>query len=120
MGEVHDLSKLVHVWEAAYGKTFDIQVAQTGDDLSAGSSDWATVASASRELSAGSMTETIQLDEGASGRFIRIYITEKCGVSSNVSLLLVFRVRSLAGNREGWIIACLFYPHVDRGSNDER
>ncbi|WP_042167280.1 hemoblobin-interacting domain-containing protein [Paenibacillus gorillae] len=77
LGSVQSLSKLVLVWETAYGKTIAIQVAQPGDDISPESAAWQTVATASRELQAEARTETIALDEGSAGRYIRIYITEK-------------------------------------------
>jgi Beta-glucanase/Beta-glucan synthetase len=76
-GETVSLSTLTLIWERAYGKTYDIQVAQEGSDLE-DSASWETVKHVSQEHELTSpITDTTTLDQLAEGRYFRIYVTEK-------------------------------------------
>nr|WP_283094452.1 carbohydrate binding domain-containing protein [Paenibacillus sp. ATY16] len=77
LGAVESFSKLVLNWEGAYGKSFDIQVAQPGADLTDNAS-WTTVHSVSgQSLSADGLKQIINLDAPTQGQYVRIYVTEK-------------------------------------------
>lgn len=76
LGSQQTLTTLKLLWEAAYGKTVLIQVADAGSNLAADSTDWHTVQTLSRELTQATLAETIDLG-GVQGQYVRVYVTEK-------------------------------------------
>ncbi|MFF2480161.1 carbohydrate binding domain-containing protein [Paenibacillus sp. NPDC058071] len=75
LGSVHSLSKLKLHWETAYGKKFEVQVAQPA---AAGAPlDWVTVLSLDRVLNDPVKIDLLDLPSGTEGRYIRIYMTER-------------------------------------------
>ncbi|MWC26895.1 carbohydrate binding domain-containing protein [Paenibacillus sp. MMS18-CY102] len=76
LGSQQTLTTLKLLWEAAYGKVVLIQVADAGSNLAADSTDWRTVQTLNRELTAATFAETIDLG-GVQGQYVRVYVTEK-------------------------------------------
>ncbi|CAM3170162.1 carbohydrate binding domain-containing protein [Paenibacillus lupini] len=77
LGAVYSITRLNLLWETAYGKTFDIQVAQPGADLS-DTNSWTTVKHLDRTLTgSGKIQDAILLDSPAVGQYIRVYVTTK-------------------------------------------
>ncbi|MHA6485186.1 carbohydrate binding domain-containing protein [Paenibacillus sp. strain BS8-2] len=78
LGSTQSFSRLVLTWERAYGKSFEVQTASaSANDLGAESDEWVTVFSASRALGDSELKETVTLEQAASGRYVRIRITDK-------------------------------------------
>ncbi len=67
LGSVQPLGSVVLRWEAAAGKAFDIEVSDDG-------SSWRTVA---REDDGPGGTQTLVLDEGTEGRYVRVAATQR-------------------------------------------
>lgn len=77
LGAAESFGRLALNWEGAYGKSFEIQVAQPGADLSDNAS-WTTVHTVSgQSLSGEGLKQTIRLEAPAQGQYVRIYVTEK-------------------------------------------
>ncbi|GLX70186.1 hemoblobin-interacting domain-containing protein [Paenibacillus glycanilyticus] len=77
LGAVETFNKLALNWEGAYGKSFEIQVAQPGADLT-DNANWTTVHTVSgQSLSGDGLKQIINLDTPVQGQYVRIYVTEK-------------------------------------------